>query len=199
MAKPPGLCPAQPEVTPVMKYHEQPARPVCQREPLSRERAASTGRWLWLTMMVTVPMLLDGEWSNAIRPDFGRQPGQEKRCWCGPTLPVGLRPLNTKRKGSGAKSPQHHAKPWPKNRGRVSRRTLIFASAKKTGNHMVTREVKIILAIDSALTEKRGSLTPWEINFLNGLRTAYVKSSSLSVKQKTIVTPILKRLGLLSL
>lgn len=64
---------------------------------------------------------------------------------------------------------------------------------------MVTREVKIILAIDSALTEKRGSLTPWEINFLNGLRTAYVKSSSLSVKQKTVVTPILKRLGLLSL
>lgn len=64
---------------------------------------------------------------------------------------------------------------------------------------MVTREVKIILAIDSALSEKRGSLTPWEINYLNGLRTAYVKSSSLSVKQKTVVTPILKRLGLLSL
>lgn len=64
---------------------------------------------------------------------------------------------------------------------------------------MVTREVKIILAIDSALTEKRGNLTPWEINFLNGLRTAYLKSSSLSVKQKTVVTPILKRLGLLSL
>lgn len=64
---------------------------------------------------------------------------------------------------------------------------------------MVTREVKIILAIDSALTEKRESLTSWEIDFLNGLRTAYVKSSSLSVKQKTVVTPILKRLGLLCL
>jgi hypothetical protein len=62
-----------------------------------------------------------------------------------------------------------------------------------------TREEKIIMAIDSSLTVKRESLTLWEINFLNGLRSAYVKSSSLSVKQKTVVTPILKRLGLLSL
>ena len=64
---------------------------------------------------------------------------------------------------------------------------------------MTTREEKIILAIDSALTEKRRSLTPWEINFLNGLRITYVKSSSFSVKQKAVVTPVLKRLGLLSL
>lgn len=63
----------------------------------------------------------------------------------------------------------------------------------------ITREEKIIIAIDSALTVRRESLTLWEINFLNGLRSAYVKSSSLSVKQKTVVTPILKRLGLLSL
>lgn len=87
---------------PLMKYHEQPARPVCQREALSMGRAASTGRWLWVTMMVIVPMLLDGEWSNAIRPGSERRPGQEKRCWCAPSLPVGLRALNTKRKGSGA-------------------------------------------------------------------------------------------------
>lgn len=61
---------------------------------------------------------------------------------------------------------------------------------------MLTREMKIIQAIDSALTGKRDNLTTWEISFLNGLRTAYVKSSSLSVKQKAAVTPILKRLGL---
>lgn len=64
---------------------------------------------------------------------------------------------------------------------------------------MTTREEKIILAIDSVLTEKRRSLTPWEINFLNGLRITYVKNSSFSVKQKAVVTPVLKRLGLLSL
>jgi hypothetical protein len=60
----------------------------------------------------------------------------------------------------------------------------------------MTREEKMMLSIDSALTTKREQLTPWEITFLNGLRTAYTKSKSLSVKQKTVATPILKRLGL---
>lgn len=62
---------------------------------------------------------------------------------------------------------------------------------------MHTREMKIIDAVDRALTQKRQSLTAWEINFLNGLRNAYSKSKSLSVNQKTVATPILKRLGLL--
>lgn len=60
----------------------------------------------------------------------------------------------------------------------------------------LTREQKIITAIDVALTHKRESLTAWEINFLNGLRSAYAKSSGLSVKQKAAAQPIFKRLGL---
>lgn len=61
---------------------------------------------------------------------------------------------------------------------------------------MIKREEKIMMAIDTALTKHREKLSSWEISFLNGLRSAYVKSSSLSVKQKTTVTPILKRLSL---
>lgn len=60
----------------------------------------------------------------------------------------------------------------------------------------LTREQKIITAIDTALTHKRESLTPWEINFLNGLRSASAKSSGLSVKQKAAAQPIFKRLGI---
>jgi hypothetical protein len=60
---------------------------------------------------------------------------------------------------------------------------------------MLTREMKIVDAIDNALTRKRESLSAWEINYMNGLRNAYRKSSSLSVKQKSVVTPILKRVG----
>jgi hypothetical protein len=60
------------------------------------------------------------------------------------------------------------------------------------------REEKMIMAIDSALSAKRENLTPWEIGFLNGLRTDYTKKGMLSVKQKTVATPILKRVGLLT-
>ena len=60
----------------------------------------------------------------------------------------------------------------------------------------LTREQKVVLALDTALTSKRDELTTWEINFLNGLRSAYIKRSSLSVKQKSTVSPILKRIGL---
>ena len=45
-------------------------------------------------MMVKVPMLLDEEWSKRFDLILDG-PGQEKRCGCGSTLPVGQRPLNT--------------------------------------------------------------------------------------------------------
>lgn len=60
----------------------------------------------------------------------------------------------------------------------------------------LTREQKIMMAVDAALTHKRESLTAWEITFLSGLRSAYAKRSSLSVKQKAAAQPIFKRLSL---
>lgn len=61
------------------------------------------------------------------------------------------------------------------------------------------REVTILMAIDNALTFKRTDLTAWEIKFLNGLRSGHMKYSQLTVRQKTTVVPILKRLGLMPL
>jgi len=61
----------------------------------------------------------------------------------------------------------------------------------------LSREVKFSMLIDTALSNSREKLTPWEIKFLDSLRYSYRKYSMLTVNQKTRVTPILKRLGLI--
>ncbi len=61
----------------------------------------------------------------------------------------------------------------------------------------LSNEKRIELCIDEALSYKRHQLSKWEIKFLNGLRSGYWKYSQLTVKQKTVVRPILKRLKLL--
>lgn len=62
----------------------------------------------------------------------------------------------------------------------------------------LTREQKIVRAIDRALDGHRASLTPWEINFLHSLlmlhRRSWAQTGVLSIKQKNAALRITSRL-----
>ncbi|PLC56000.1 hypothetical protein [Photobacterium carnosum] len=59
----------------------------------------------------------------------------------------------------------------------------------------MTNEEKMILAIDKIYITKTiyEQLSDWEKSFLRGLSSEYRRRKSLSVKQKNILYPILKK------
>lgn len=58
----------------------------------------------------------------------------------------------------------------------------------------LTREQKIVRAIDRALDGHRAALTPWEIDFLHSLLTIHRQRRELSIKQKNAALKITSRL-----
>lgn len=58
----------------------------------------------------------------------------------------------------------------------------------------MTNEEKIVRAIDRAVDGHRAALTPWEHDFLVSLLKTYRGRRALSVKQKSVALPIVKRL-----
>lgn len=83
-------------------------------------------------------------------------------------------------------------------------RNLVFLLSITVGEFygvqgMLTREEQLIVAIDSALTLKRSRLSAWEIKFLDKVRLGYIRGTALSEKQKAVVLPIVKRIGLQNL
>lgn len=56
-----------------------------------------------------------------------------------------------------------------------------------------TPEVRMILSIERAIDKKKSQLSTWELDFLTSLAAVYRKKGSLSVKQKNVAYPILRR------
>lgn len=59
-------------------------------------------------------------------------------------------------------------------------------------------DLKYEMAIDRARDTHRAKLTPWELKFLTGLAATSRSGHGLTVKQKSVAYPILKRVGAFS-